>query len=347
MVGSPDLSYKWKLDFNFNYQSTSFSDTLATGDFGTSWGQTGGVTIATASGSAIIDMNVYDGGFSYEIDSVLWAVSKKFSHSLSKTSNISSDQNCPPDPWELKGNTQNGTSLNDSVTIPGTLYLSTGGKISYETLISEYYNGGSSYYDWQRGNVSDGQGGCRTQSTYQTGSLNQIAPFLGLYDQTMKGTSIGFDGPLANPNAITVTINYDSSFITYDIVAGALNQYNSLTYQAYMQPVSRLITGVHGAGADIPKAFSLSQNFPNPFNPTTEITYQLPAASKVSLKVYDMLGREVAALVNQRQDAGTYSVTFDGSRLSSGVYFYRLVASGVGPLSAGSYMATKKLVLLK
>lgn len=339
VVGSPDLSYKWKLDFNFSYLSRSYSDTLATGDFGTSWGQTGGVTVATAFGSAIIDMNVYDGGFSYDIDSVLWAVSKKFSHSLSKTSNISNDENCPPDPWEMKGSTENGTSLNDSVTIPTTLYLSTGGNVSYETLISQSYNGGSSYYDWKRGNTSDGQGGCQTQSSYQTGNLNVVAPLLGVYTQTMAGTSIVFDGPPSNPNAITVAIGYDSSTVTYDIGAGAVNTYNSLTYQAYMQPVSNLINGVHGAGTDIPKVFSLSQNFPNPFNPTTEITYQLPAASEVTLKVFDILGREVATLVKGRQGAGSHSVIFSGTALGSGVYFFRLVA--------GNFTATKKMALLK
>ncbi len=88
-----------------------------------------------------------------------------------------------------------------------------------------------------------------------------------------------------------------------------------------------------------PKSFALYQNYPNPFNPTTAITYQLSANSHVTLKVYDILGREVATLVNQKEIAGSHSVTFDGSRLASGVYFYRLVA--------GSYTATKKLILIK
>ncbi len=92
-----------------------------------------------------------------------------------------------------------------------------------------------------------------------------------------------------------------------------------------------------------PRAFDLSQNYPNPFNPSTKIEYSLPQAGMVSLKVYNVLGDEVATLVNERQDAGSHDVTFNagnGTRsLSSGVYFYRL--------DAGTFVSTKKLVLMK
>jgi subtilisin family serine protease len=89
----------------------------------------------------------------------------------------------------------------------------------------------------------------------------------------------------------------------------------------------------------IPKRFALEQNYPNPFNPTTVISYELPALSSVVLKVYDVLGREVATLVNEKKAAGTYSVTWNASSMSSGVYFYRL--------QAGEYSETKKLLLLR
>ncbi len=100
------------------------------------------------------------------------------------------------------------------------------------------------------------------------------------------------------------------------------------------------LTSVRGSGlAARPTNFQLDQNYPNPFNPTTVISYKLSAVSNVTLKVYDILGREVARLVNEKQSAGNYSVTFDGSRLASGVYFYRL--------AAGDFVSVKKLVLLK
>jgi hypothetical protein len=89
----------------------------------------------------------------------------------------------------------------------------------------------------------------------------------------------------------------------------------------------------------VPRVFALSQNYPNPFNPTTVINYQLPVNSFVTLKIYDVLGREVATLINEKQNAGYYRATFNASSLSSGIYFYRL--------HAGSFTQTKKLVLIK
>lgn len=89
----------------------------------------------------------------------------------------------------------------------------------------------------------------------------------------------------------------------------------------------------------LPDQLSLSQNYPNPFNPTTMISYQLPVSSEVSLKVFDMLGREVATLVNGRQSAGKQEVRFDASGLSSGIYIYRL--------KSGNEVLTRKMMLIK
>jgi hypothetical protein len=90
--------------------------------------------------------------------------------------------------------------------------------------------------------------------------------------------------------------------------------------------------------------YALEQNYPNPFNPTTTIHYQLPNAGHVTLKVYDMLGREVATLVDGVKEIGSYSATFDGARLASGVYIMRLVASSQ---EGKSFVQTKKMVLMK
>jgi probable HAF family extracellular repeat protein len=90
---------------------------------------------------------------------------------------------------------------------------------------------------------------------------------------------------------------------------------------------------------DIPRDFALSQNYPNPFNPTTTISYQLPVDAHVTLIVSDVLGREMATLVNGQEEAGYKSVTFDGRRLASGIYIYRM--------TAGSFVETKRMMLLK
>ncbi|NTW49193.1 MAG: S8 family serine peptidase, partial [Chlorobiales bacterium] len=88
-----------------------------------------------------------------------------------------------------------------------------------------------------------------------------------------------------------------------------------------------------------PSEFALAQNYPNPFNPVTTISYAIPTGSFVKLKVYDLLGREVSTLVNDRRPAGRYDVSFDAKSLSSGIYFYRL--------TAGSFAESKKMLLVK
>ena len=100
-----------------------------------------------------------------------------------------------------------------------------------------------------------------------------------------------------------------------------------------------LITGLNENNPNIINDYELYQNYPNPFNPITIISYQLPERSQVILKVFDILGREVATLVNEEKAAGNYEVRFDASNLSSGIYFYSI--------SAGDFHQTKKMILLR
>jgi photosystem II stability/assembly factor-like uncharacterized protein len=98
-------------------------------------------------------------------------------------------------------------------------------------------------------------------------------------------------------------------------------------------------TGVAIPSEEIPTVFALAQNFPNPFNPSTVVRYDLPFTSEVRLVVCDILGRQVSVLVNERKDAGMHQVSFDASGLPSGVYFYRI--------QAGDFVSTKRMVVLK
>jgi photosystem II stability/assembly factor-like uncharacterized protein len=107
----------------------------------------------------------------------------------------------------------------------------------------------------------------------------------------------------------------------------------------WQRPASDFATSVNPNTNRIPSTFALHQNFPNPFNPSTIISYQIASLSKVSLKVYDLLGREVATLVNEVKPQGSYTAAFNAAKLPSGVYFYRL--------QAGRYNSVKKLLLLK
>ena len=111
----------------------------------------------------------------------------------------------------------------------------------------------------------------------------------------------------------------------------------------WRRPLSEIITGMEDEQNSLPQSFSLGQNFPNPFNPSTIIRYQLPLSSNVTLKVFDVLGNEVATLVNEYKSAGSYEVEFNPSFIknhpSSGVYFYQL--------KAGAFIQTKKMLILK
>jgi hypothetical protein len=149
----------------------------------------------------------------------------------------------------------------------------------------------------------------------------------------------------------TLTLgDYHLSAGTHDL------RFNCVTggYNVGRMEFSLLATGVEDE-KDVPLAFSLQQNYPNPFNPTTRIRYTVgrvvvpsgallsgvegPASSNVSLVVYDVLGREVAVLVDEKKAPGSYEVRFDASGLASGVYYYRL--------AAWSFVQTRKMILLK
>ena len=100
-----------------------------------------------------------------------------------------------------------------------------------------------------------------------------------------------------------------------------------------------LVTTDIRENSETPLSFNLQQNYPNPFNPTTRIEYSIPYAAEVIIAISDIMGKEVEVLVNEFKNPGNYSIQFDASELSSGVYFYQM--------KAGNYLSNKKLILLK
>ncbi len=173
---------------------------------------------------------------------------------------------------------------------------------------------------------------------------------------------------LRNPNPFTVVVtsvtnNERSFYIPYELPA-EISAKDSLSFTVYYRPnlggksedtlhietnynsiiipmAGKMSTGISLHESEAPNDFKLEQNYPNPFNPETTISYRVQAASKVSLKVYDVLGREVATLVNEYKQAGSHNckLRIENGVLSSGIYFYRL--------QSGSYCETKKFVLMK
>jgi hypothetical protein len=114
------------------------------------------------------------------------------------------------------------------------------------------------------------------------------------------------------------------------------NQLNIGFWYVYEQSI---VTDVQKDDEIIPAVYKLEQNYPNPFNPTTIIKFGVPERSKVVLKLYDILGKEIITLLNEEMEAGWYRKEFNGTEYASGIYIYRL--------NAGSYTNTKKMILVK
>jgi len=170
--------------------------------------------------------------------------------------------------------------------------------------------------------------------------------------ETIAGTVVditaqGIDGKTYNVAAHrTLPAGNKITFLAFDPLSlrGAAPNY----FWYGFDRVSPLVQAMRWFGADVmdvenesssPLIFQLNQNYPNPFNPSTVISFQLSVNSKVSLKVYDVLGNEVATLVNEEKPAGNYKTDFKGNNLASGIYFYTL--------RAGSFVQSRKMILLK
>jgi len=161
---------------------------------------------------------------------------------------------------------------------------------------------------------------------------NSIVYTCGLFQSTIfKSTNGGKDWVTQ-----TTPTTYGPNFITF------IN--SNIGFSCAGRQIMKTTNGgsvfINNISTEIPDGFKLYQNYPNPFNPSTNIKYQIRNKCSVTLKVFDLLGKEIATLINEKQAPGTYEVSFDGSTLPSGVYFYSLYSDGVK-------MDTKKLLLLK
>ncbi|MBK8551625.1 MAG: T9SS type A sorting domain-containing protein [Ignavibacteria bacterium] len=150
----------------------------------------------------------------------------------------------------------------------------------------------------------------------------------------------GLENNWSKAGFVKCTVNSDEpkyySFIDKNLTTGKykyrLKQIDFNGSFEYFDLAGEIVIG-------IPEKYELSQNYPNPFNPVTVIRYALTENGFTNLKIYDITGREVAKLVNEKQDAGRYEVTFNGSNFASGVYFYEL--------RSGEFVSQKRMFLLK
>jgi hypothetical protein len=149
----------------------------------------------------------------------------------------------------------------------------------------------------------------------------------GIYLSTNSGTSwTQVNSGLTDTNITCLT-------------ASGTNLFAGTNNGVWRRPLSEMVTSADPVATEWPHGYLLQQNYPNPFNPSTTITYELPKSSDVRLIVYDLLGREVSVLVNERMHAGTHEVQVDARNLASGVYVYHL--------QAGAFMSTKRMLILK
>jgi hypothetical protein len=174
---------------------------------------------------------------------------------------------------------------------------------------------------------------------------NSSGDRLGIYEITFNTTWIDVNPSQQNVGGGStqeVTLTFDPSFLRPDVYRVNLNIASQVMDSTYVVPVTLIVTSTsvpEAGGSALPKEYSLYQNYPNPFNPSTTIRYDLKSAGRTHLAIYNVVGQEVAVLVNGMQDAGTYQFNFDGAALPSGVYFYRL--------QSGDYTKSAKMILMK
>jgi hypothetical protein len=154
----------------------------------------------------------------------------------------------------------------------------------------------------------------------------------------VRDTTVAFD--------TTVTLaNHLDSETPYFWRAGAINDGGLGTWAATVTFTTGTVDAVAKSTIDIPKSFALMQNYPNPFNPSTTIQYDIPNAAHVTLRIYDVLGRLVATLVDGVQAASSYKVEWNATAFASGVYFYRIEARAQD--GSKNFASVKKLLLMK
>ncbi len=166
-------------------------------------------------------------------------------------------------------------------------------------------------------------------------------PNFVLYDSTTSTTYVDVNEEILSgpPQANEGHIYYKITSVGYPTENPLIPPYesgysNTVDIRSLMPPLEK-----QGINSMVKNDYNLLQNYPNPFNPTTTITFNIPQAEKVTIRVFDILGRNVAELVNDHKEAGTHTITFDASNMTSGIYFYQI--------QAGKYSETRKLILQK
>jgi len=267
-----------------------------------------------------------------------------------------------------------GQFINETGTLVGNNFIIDGSPNKSDNPLSMTYDG-SQYFVLFHDQAADTTGSWNLYGRFVSKSGDVNADRILICDSTKSpeiplisssgsdylitwielGNVIRVDGRFYNKSGAPL----DTAFIIFDTLGGkfplggvagyipghyilGVTRFNSQFSDGdiYIDGINPFITGISSKENNkLPSEYSLSQNYPNPFNPTTNIEYTIIKSGLVTIKIYDLLGNEIATLVNQEKSPGKYQAKFDGAKLSSGVYFYRI--------ETGNFSATKKLVLLK
>ncbi len=253
--------------------------------------------------------------------------------------------------WMNANNFQFAGSNASDVTIAGSRIYATGtagtGYISKALTVAYDFNGNIIWsHAYGRDTVSNGGNAGFCIKTDNIGNVFVAGKSVSLATKEdamiLKYSSAGVLQFAYNYNGSAFEMDYFNSLITDSngkIYACGFTFVGTNNCDFITVKLTGSLTGVNGTNNEIPDGFNLSQNYPNPFNPSTKISFSLPKASFVKMVVYDITGKEVEVLVNENMNAGSFEVDFNASKLTSGVYFYRITADG--------FTETNKMILTK
>ncbi|MBK6772260.1 MAG: T9SS type A sorting domain-containing protein [Ignavibacteria bacterium] len=299
-------------------------------DNGNTWNQTNlnkGVACFAILGSSIFAGTEYDGVYISTINGTSWTQTALNNRTIYSLLAIGNSLFAGTDIGVYLSN-NNGTNWTQTTlnNVP-VLSLST---IGNNIFAGTYYSNNGFYLSTNSGINWTAVPTFQTILSFEVSGTNLFAGNFsaGVYLSTDNGTS-WLNKNQGFPSSITI-----NKLLIANNYIFAASQGKSIWRRSYSD-----IIGIKNISTEIPEKYSLTQNYPNPFNPETKINYELRVTNYVKLQVYDVVGNEVATLVNEKQSPGTYQVEFDAGSLTSGVYFYRL--------TSGDFTDTRRMMLIK
>ncbi|MBK8552270.1 MAG: T9SS type A sorting domain-containing protein [Ignavibacteria bacterium] len=299
-------------------------------DNGNTWNQTNlnkGVACFAILGSSIFAGTEYDGVYISTINGTSWTQTALNNRSIYSLLAIGNSLFAGTDIGVYLSN-NNGTNWTQTTlnNVP-VLSLST---IGNNIFAGTYYSNNGFYLSTNSGVNWTAVPTFQTILSFEVSGTNLFAGNFsaGVYLSTDNGSS-WLNKNQGFPSSITI-----NKLLIANNYIFAASQGKSVWRRFYTD-----IIGIKNIGTEIPAKYSLSQNYPNPFNPVTNLEFGISKLGFVTLKIYDLLGKEVATLVNEKLNPGTYRVEFDAGTLTSGVYFYRL--------TSGDFTDTKRMLLIK